>query len=71
MIAVPVPVAEVEDVLRRTHVEREAKIRETNRTGTVDPARRGCHLRVASLEEALRTARAGTEAYRQALRGKG
>lgn len=48
---IAVPAAEAEDVLRRTHahLEREAKIRETNRTGTADPERFDAVLRAKGL----------------------
>jgi len=48
---IAVPAAEAEDVLRRTHahLEREAKIRETNRTGTADPERFDATLRAKGL----------------------
>jgi regulator of RNase E activity RraA len=48
---IAVPAAEAEDVLRRTqaHLEREARIRETNRTGTADPERFDAVLRAKGL----------------------
>lgn len=48
---IAVPAADVEDVLRRTrlHLEREEKIRETNRTGTADPERFDAVLRAKGL----------------------
>ncbi|RLK31689.1 RraA family protein [Cupriavidus plantarum] len=48
---IAVPAAEAEDVLRRTraHLEREAAIRETNRTGTADPERFDAVLRAKGL----------------------
>ncbi|MGO4763245.1 RraA family protein [Cupriavidus sp. 2KB_3] len=48
---IAVPVAEAADVLRRTrlHLEREARIRETNRLGTADPERFDAVLREKGL----------------------
>lgn len=48
---IAVPAAEAEDVLRKTraHLEREAAIRETNRTGTADPERFDAVLRAKGL----------------------
>ena len=48
---IAVPAAEAADVLRRTrlHLEREARIRETNRLGTADPERFDAVLREKGL----------------------
>jgi regulator of RNase E activity RraA len=48
---IAVPAADAADVLRRTrlHLEREAKIRETNRLGTADPERFDAVLREKGL----------------------